>query len=243
MLGLGLTQKVAFVTGAASGIGEAAARRLRAAGACVCGFDRSPMPELAGNDACAEVGDVTSDEDVARAVGAAVERFGRLDVVVNCAGITADGVLWKQTDEQWRRVLDVNLTGSFRIVRAAVPALRRAGGGSIVLVSSINALRGKFGQANYAASKAGVIGLAKTAAQEAGAFGIRVNVVAPGYVQTPMTAGLDEKFKEEARAASVLGRLGEPDDVAGAILFLASDLSRYVTGTVLRVDGGQCMGA
>jgi len=140
-------------------------------------------------------------------------------------------------------VLDVNLTGSFRVVRAAIPALRERGQGTIVLISSINGLRGKFGQSNYAASKAGVVALAKSVAHEAGAFGIRVNAIAPGLVRTTMTADLPSPMFEEARRETPLQRVAEPEDVADVILFLCSPLSRHMTGTVLRVDGGQCTGA
>jgi len=149
-------------------------------------------------------------------------------------------VIWKLDDEAWQRVIDVNLTGSFRVVRAAVPVLRRRGGGAIVLVASVNGLRGKFGQSNYAASKAGVIALAKSVAHEAGAFGVRINAVAPGLVRTAMTESLPSPFFEEALRDTPLQRVGEPEDVADVILFLCSPLSRHVTGAVVRVDGGQC---
>ncbi len=179
---------------------------------------------------------------MAAALQVARAELGRLDFVVHCAGVTDDDVVWKLDDARWRRVVETNLDGSFQVVRAAIPLLRAQGGGSIVLIASILALRGGFGSSSYAASKAGVIALAKSAAAEAGAFGVRVNVVAPGYIKTPMTEPLPAAVTEMARQAAALGRLGEPREVADAILFLASPLARYVTGTCLRVDGGQCMG-
>jgi len=243
--GLGLDGRVAFVTGASSGIGAAVARRFVAAGARVLAFDRTPLPAgiLTADNGLFCEGDVTRQETVDAALVRALEHFGCVDAVVNCAGVTADAVSWKLTDEQWARVLDVNLTGSFHVVRAAIPILRKGGGGAIVLISSVNGLRGKFGQANYAASKAGVIALAKSAALETAAFGIRVNAVAPGYVKTPMTAAIPESFQHEALKETPLGRLAEPEDVADPILFLCSPLARHVTGVVLRVDGGQVTGA
>jgi len=242
---LGLQDRAALVTGAASGIGAAVVRAFLAAGARVVAIDREPvaLEDAAKERALAVVGDVTRPRDVEAAVARATGAFGGLDAVVNCAGVTADGVVWKLSDEQWRRVVDVNLTGSFHVVRASIPALRARGGGAIVLVSSVNGLRGKFGQSNYAASKAGVVALAKSAALEAARFQVRVNAVAPGYVRTPMTARLPQEFQDEALRETPLGRLAEPQDVAGPILFLCSPLARHVTGAVLRVDGGQCTGA
>jgi NAD(P)-dependent dehydrogenase (short-subunit alcohol dehydrogenase family) len=146
------------------------------------------------------------------------------------------------TDAEWSEVIDTNLGSAFHLVRSAIGPLREAGGGAIVLVSSINAERGKAGQANYAASKAGLIGFARTAARELGRHGIRVNVVAPGWVDTAMTAVLAPEFRQRALDETVLGRVGTPGDVAGPVLFLCSLLSRHITGQVLRVDGGQLMG-
>jgi acetoacetyl-CoA reductase/3-oxoacyl-[acyl-carrier protein] reductase len=143
------------------------------------------------------------------------------------------------SDEAWSDVLRVNLESAFWILRAAAPVLRAGGGGSVVLIASINGERGKFGQANYAAAKAGLIGLGRTAARELGRFGVRVNLVAPGWVDTEMTAGLDASARAKALDETALGRLGRPEDVAAAVLFLASDMSGHVTGQVLRVDGGQ----
>jgi len=242
MRGLGLEGKAVLVTGAASGIGAAVVDRLLEEGASVVAFDRaSTAPrDPAERRFVARIGDVCSDDDVRGAIELAGASFGGLDAVAHCAGITADGVIWKLDDEAWQRVIDVNLTGSFRVVRAAVPVLRRRGGGAIVLVASVNGLRGKFGQSNYAASKAGVIALAKSVAHEAGAFGVRINAVAPGLVRTAMTESLPSPFFEEALRDTPLQRVGEPEDVADVILFLCSPLSRHVTGAVVRVDGGQC---
>jgi 3-oxoacyl-[acyl-carrier protein] reductase len=175
------------------------------------------------------------------AVAQAADAAGRLDIVVHCAGITRDAVLWKLSDDAWRDVLRVNLDSAFWLLREAAPILRLTGGDAIVLVSSINAERGKFGQANYAASKAGLLGLARSAARELGAFGIRVNAIAPGFIDTAMTAALPEELRKKAVEESALGRMGSPEDVAAAALFLVSPLSRHVTGQVLRVDGGQLM--
>jgi NAD(P)-dependent dehydrogenase (short-subunit alcohol dehydrogenase family) len=166
-------------------------------------------------------------------------RFGRLDMLVHCAGITRDAVVWKMAPDDWDQVMRVNLDAAFHLLRGATELLRAASGASVVFVASINGERGKFGQANYAASKAGLIGLGRTAARELGAFGIRVNMIAPGMIATELAARLPEDARERAREESVLGRLGEPEDVAYAALFLASALSRHITGQVLRVDGGQ----
>jgi len=249
--GFDLVGKVVVVTGASSGIGAATVRRLREEGASVLACDRAPPPPAtplaaAGTPDAAHLAfescEVTRPAEVERALDAALSRFGRLDAVAHCAGITADDVTWKLDDERWRRVLAVNLDGSFHVVRAAIPRLRAQGGGAIVLISSILALRGGFGSANYSASKAGVIALAKSAAAETGAFGIRVNALAPGLIDTPMTAALPEPVKHAARQAAALGRFGRAEEVADAILFLCSPRAAYITGTCLRVDGGQCMG-
>jgi 3-oxoacyl-[acyl-carrier protein] reductase len=170
-------------------------------------------------------------------------RYGRLDYLVLNAGVARDRVSWKMSEEEWDEVLAVNLKGAFNYVRAASPHLRDQGFGRLVFVSSINALRGKFGQSSYAASKAGLLGLARTLAVELGPAGITVNVVAPGMVRTGMTSVLPEPVLARARAESVLGRIGEPEDVAAAVDFLCRPESRHITGTVLRVDGGQALAA
>jgi acetoacetyl-CoA reductase/3-oxoacyl-[acyl-carrier protein] reductase len=235
-----LDGQVAVVGGGAGAIGAATASLLAAAGATVICVDRPGRsgPPHTLTSAC----DLADHKAVRRLIDALVADHGRLDLVVHCAGITRDRLLWKLTDEDWSAVLSVNLDSAFYLLNSAAPMLRRGGGGSIVLVSSINGERGKMGQANYAASKAGLIGLARTAARELGRFGVRVNTVAPGWIDTPLTAPLGEELRRHAVDETVLARIGQPEDVARAVLFLCSDLSRHITGQVLRVDGGQLIG-
>ncbi len=227
----------AIVCGAAGGIGQAVTRALVTAGFGVTGLDVASAPETAG--CVLHRVDLADGDACEEAVTAAASLAGRLDALVHAAGVTSDAVAWKLAPGEWDRVVTVNLTSAFRACRAAVPAMRRTGGGGIVLVSSINGERGKFGQTAYAASKAGLHGLAKSLARETGRFGIRVNVVAPGLIRTAMTRDLPEDTVRQAVAESCLGRPGEPEDVAGAIAFFLSDAARHVTGQVLRVDGGQ----
>ncbi len=234
---LSLAGRSALVTGAAGGIGAATADALGAAGATVAGVDlpdRSPAATLTS---------LPCDLADPRAISPLFDRFdeavGALDILVHAAGITDDAVLWKMTGEAWARVMRVNLDAAFHLLRHAIPRMRERGGGSVVLVASINGERGKFGQANYAASKAGLIGLARTAAREVGRFGIRVNVVAPGLILTDMTARLPREVLDRAVDETAIGHLGKPEDVASAVLYLASAMARHVTGQVLRVDGGQ----
>jgi len=237
---LSLQGKVALVTGGAGGIGAAVIARLLESGARVACLDRPGSRQIEG--ATTLPCDLRDPSAIETSFSSLDATFGRLDILVHAAGITRDGVLWKLSDDDWTDVMRVNLDAAFHVVRAAAPRMRRAGGGSIVLISSINGERGKFGQANYAASKAGLIGLARTAARELGGFGVRVNVVAPGFIRTAMTEALPADVRERAVAETVLARVGEPDDVARAALFLVSDLARHVTGQVLRVDGGQLIG-
>lgn len=235
---LDLHDQVAIVTGSRGGIGRAVCEHLHKAGAKVVGFDLESTPEFAGVESMAV--DVSSSDQVTNAVAEVAARHGRIDIAVHSAGITRDAMVWKLTDHAWDQVLAVNLTSAFYLIRAITPTMRRAGCGVVVLIASINGERGKLGQANYAASKGGLIALGKTTARDVGRFGIRVNVIAPGFVETPMTSSLPEAVKERARSESVLGRLGSPDDIAGATLFLCCpQLSRHITGQVLRVDGGQ----
>lgn len=234
---LSLRGRTALIAGGGGGIGRAIVARFSEAGARVVSVDRpgTDVPDGAHGIAC----------DLSRAEGVQ-ELFTKLrvdglepDLLVHSAGITRDRVLWKLADEDWRAVLAVNLDSAFYLLRAALPKMRERGSGSIVLISSINGERGKFGQANYAASKAGLIGLARTAAREVGRFGIRVNVIAPGFVRTAMTKDLPPEVVESALRESALGTACEPDDVANTALYLCSPLSARVTGQVLRVDAGQ----
>jgi 3-oxoacyl-[acyl-carrier protein] reductase len=234
---LSLRGKVALVAGGAGGIGSAIVRLFQQAGATAIVVDR---PEAAAPHGATFLPcDIADASALAALFGTLEQNHPSLDVVVHAAGVTHDAVLWKMTPEAWDGVLRVNLDSAFHLLHGAVPLLRRATAGSVILVSSINGERGKFGQANYAASKAGLIGLGRTAARELGAFGIRVNMIAPGMIRTAMMEQLGEDVRDRAREETVLGRLGEPEDVARAALFLASDMSRHVTGQVLRVDGGQ----
>jgi acetoacetyl-CoA reductase/3-oxoacyl-[acyl-carrier protein] reductase len=229
-----LAGRTALVAGASGGIGRAVVAMLRAAGAEVLGIDRpgAEPPEGMRHLPC-DLADPRAIEALDRRLPDCLHAF------VHCAGITRDGVLWKLDPAAWDEVMRVNLDSAFHLLRLCAPRLRRAGGGSIVLISSINGERGKFGQANYAASKAGLIALGKSAARELGGFGIRVNSVAPGWIDTEMTRTLGEEHRRRAVEESALQRVGRPDDVAGAVLFLCSDLSAHVSGQVLRVDGGQ----
>lgn len=243
MITLDLAGRSAAVVGGNGGIGRATVAALARAGARAAVIDAVPV----GPDAtpCPFIEADVSQPDAARsAIERAVDALGRLDHLVYCAGITRDALLWKLTDAQWREVIDVNLTGAFNVLRAATPHLRERRdrhASSVVLVASINGERGKRGQANYAASKGGLIAFAKSAARELGHFGVRVNVVSPGWIDTPMTGTLPTEVRETARLETALGRTGSPDDVAGAIVFLLSDLAGHVTGQNLRVDGGQLM--
>jgi len=233
--GFGLDGAVALVTGAAGAIGHAVCALLEAEGVRVIGLD---VAKGTGHVHC----DVTDRGQVDELVESVSTEHGGIDLLVHCAGITRDRVLWKLEDEEWRSVMSVNLDSAFILLRAAAPHLRRSDRASVVMISSINGERGKLGQANYAASKAGLIGLAKSAARELGRDGVRVNVIAPGFIETAMTADLPAEVKQQSIAETVLGRAGQPDDVAGAVVFLCSRMARHVTGQVLRVDGGQLMG-
>ncbi len=224
----------AVVTGGARGIGRGIAERLAELGAEVHVLDREPGAPAPGVTFHAV--DITDSAAVARAV-AALPRPPTL--LVNNAGITRDRSLLKMTDEEWGSVLDVNLTGAFHVLRALAPGMVAAGHGRVVNIISINGLRGKFGQANYAASKAGLVGLTKTAARELGPKGVTVNCVAPGMVLTEMTLALADEFRQKALDETLLKKLPEVEDVAAAVIFLLSDAARMITGEVIRVDAGQ----
>ena len=231
--------KVVVVTGGRSGIGCATVQAFLQRGATVASLDVTNAPAPHDPRRIERICDVRDAEETERCIADLCDALGGIDVVVQCAGITRDGVLWKLALKDWDDVLETNLTGAFHVMRAVAPRLRARGGGAVIHVSSINGERGKFGQANYAASKGGLIALTKTAARELGRFGVRVNAVAPGFVRTPMTEHLSDEVVEQALEESILGRASEPEDVANAIVFLASDQARQITGQTIRVDAGQ----
>lgn len=238
-----------MVTGASRGIGRAVAVELAGAGArvyCVStkagGCDDTVAAcAAAGGEASAIVADVAQPEQVETMAKTVLGEAGRLDVLVNNAGITKDGVFLRMSDADFDAVLAVNLRGAFLVCRAFARPLMKAGHGRIVNVGSVVGLSGNAGQANYAASKAGLIGLTKSLAQELGSRGVTVNLVAPGFITTDMTASLSDAVRSSLQGRTALGRFGSPDDVAAAVRFLASDAGAYVTGQVLVVDGGLAM--
>jgi len=243
-----LADKRAIVTGGSLGIGAAIARELARQGADVAINYRKHDTEArqvvadieaAGRRGLAIKADVASFADAQRMVDEVVARFGGLDILVNNAGINRDGVIWKMSEEQWDQVIAVNLKGYFNYCRAAVPIFREQKSGKIINVTSINGLRGKFGQTNYSAAKAGIIGLTKALARELGRSNVNVNAVAPGLIETDMMRDAPQNVIDAALAEIVLGRLGKPEEVATVVAFLCSDAARHITGEVIRVDGGQ----
>ena len=233
-----LEGKTALVTGAARGIGRAIALELGRAGASVVVGYRSGKDEaeaIAGELGGRAVHADVADPDGARAL---VEEAGDLDILVNNAGLTRDGLLARMSDEDWRTVIETNLSSVFYTCRAASRGMMRRRGGAIVNVSSIVGVHGNWGQTNYAASKAGIIGFTKSLARELGSRNVRANVVAPGYVKTRLTEALPEEATQAMLSNTPLGRLGDPEDVAGTVRFLCSDEASFITGEVLLVDGG-----
>jgi 3-oxoacyl-[acyl-carrier protein] reductase len=244
-----LAGRVALVTGAGSGIGEATARRFAAEGAVVVVNDvdgnraRAVATAIGkdGGKAAAVGADVTRRDEVERLVAGIVAEHGRLDVLINNAGINRDAMSHKMTEEQWDQVLTVNLKGTFLCAQAALPRMRERGWGRVVNTSSIGSL-GNIGQANYSASKAGVIGLTKTLALEYAKYGVTVNCVAPGAVMTPMLAGVPDQIREKITAQIPVGRIAEPREIAAVHAFLASDEAAFITGQVIFIDGGMSVG-
>jgi 3-oxoacyl-[acyl-carrier protein] reductase len=237
-LGFDFSGKVAVVTGASAGIGAATAGLFAQLGARVIGIDRV-APTVAIPDCSHIEVDVASFDAVGDCVGRILEQEETVYCLVNNAGISRDATVWSMTEQQWDEVLNVNLKGAFNFMHHLAPHFREVGGSKIVNVSSINGLRGKFGLSNYAAAKAGLIGLTKSVARELGRYGVNVNAVAPGLVLTALTRALPEKFIAEAQAETVLDRLATPNDVARVIAFLCSEAARHITGEVIKIDGGQ----
>jgi 3-oxoacyl-[acyl-carrier protein] reductase len=243
MTALDLGATIAFVTGSTRGIGLGIARALYGAGAkvAIVGRDleraRAVAAEL-GDRATGVACDVAQGAQVEAVVAAADAALGPITLLVNNAGLTRDNILLRLTDDDWDAVLDANLKGAFHTTRAVIKGMMKRRAGRIINVSSIVGLTGNKGQANYAASKAGLIGFTKSIAKEYASRGILVNCIAPGFIETDMTAALPEAAKATLLEGIALGRLGRPEDVAGAVLFFASDLAGYITGQVLVVDGG-----
>ena len=241
--------RIAVITGASRGIGRSIALALAAQGAAIVAVDvdqtatDAVVAELkaAGGKALGVVGNVTVPVDTERMIDAAMEAFGRVDILVNNAGITRDGLLVRMKDEDWDAVLSVNLKGAFLCTRAASKVMTKQRYGRIINIASVVGQMGNAGQANYCASKAGLIGLTKSNARELAKRSITVNAVAPGFIATAMTDALPEKVRAELTAQIPLERLGSADDIANAVIFLASDASGYITGHVLSVNGGMYM--
>lgn len=238
MLKLDFTNQVAVITGGSGGIGLATAKLfIEAGGRVVCVDMRSPEEALA-NCRFIKV-DVSDFNAVRECTNNILAEEKTVDCLINNAGISKDAPVWKIDEAAWDAVLAVNLKGAFNFIHHLTPHFRERQHAKIVNVSSINGMRGKFGLANYAASKAGLIGLTKTVAKELGRYNVNVNAVAPGYILTPLTQKLPQQILDQALAETVLGRLGQPEDIANTILFLCSDLARHITGEVIKIDGGQ----
>ena len=245
-----LKGKCAIVTGAAKGIGKAIALKLASLGANIVLNYRSSEEKAIeteneikafGVEVLRVKGDISNISDVENLIKSAKEKFGKIDIMVNNAGITKDTLILRMKEEDFNSVIDVNLKGVFNCLKTITPVMVKQKSGKIINLSSVVGIAGNAGQVNYAASKAGVIGMTKSLAKEIGARGITVNAVAPGFIETDMTEVLGEKFKEETKKAIPLKRLGKPEDVANVVAFLASEDADYITGQVIQVDGGMVM--
>lgn len=245
-----LKGKCAVVTGAGRGIGKAVALKLASLGANVVINYRSSEEEALqvqkqaqelGVEAICVKGDISKIEEVENLVSTAKEKFGKIDIMVNNAGITKDTLIIRMSEDDFDKVIDVNLKGVFNCLKTIAPVMLRQKSGKIINLSSVVGISGNAGQVNYAASKAGVIGMTKSLAKELGSRGITVNAVAPGFIETDMTGVLSDKVKDEMKKAIPLKRAGKPEDVANVVSFLASENADYVTGQVIHVDGGMLM--
>ena len=247
-ISMDLAGKTAIVTGGSVGIGAAIAIKLAECGAKVAINYRKHQEEAeaviaaiekAGGKGFLVQADTSVFADAEKMVQAVVAKYGKIDILVNNAGINWDGVIWKMTEEQWDSVININLKGYFNYVRAVSPFMRDKKSGKIINITSINGLRGKFGQVNYSASKAGIIGMTKALAKELGKYNVNVNAIAPGLIETEMMKNADESVRTQALADIIIGRIGDPEDIANAVAFLASELARHITGEIIKVDGGQ----
>lgn len=247
-ISMNLENKSAVVTGGSVGIGAAIALKLAECGANVAINYRKHKKEAEeiinkintmGVKGLLVQADISNFQDAEKMIATAIKEFGGIDILVNNAGINWDGVIWKMTEEQWDSVVNINLKGYFNYIRAVSPIFREQKSGKIVNITSINGMRGKFGQSNYTASKAGIIGLTKTVARELGKYGVNVNALAPGLIETDMMKNADESVRAAAISDIVMKRIGQPEEVANVTAFLCSDLSRHITGEVIKVDGGQ----
>ena len=245
-----MSEKIAIVTGGSRGIGAAIAKKLASQGMTViinyCGSEDRALAvksaiEAAGGQAEAWRCDVSDCGQCEAFVKAVMEKYGRIDVLVNNAGITRDDLMMRMSDEDFSRVIDTNLKGTFYMMRFASRHMLKAKKGRIINMASVVGLMGNAGQVNYAASKAGVIGATKSAAKELASRGITVNAIAPGFIDTEMTGALSEKVQEQILTQIPLGTFGKPEDIANCAAFLASDEAAYITGQVIQVDGGMCM--
>ncbi len=243
-----LKDKVAIVTGGSRGIGAEIAKLLGSLGAKVAvNYNKSADQAEAlvaeikamGSDAMACQADVSSLADAEALVAAAKEKWGTVHILVTSAGMNWDGTIWKMTAEQWQKVIDVDLTGTFNYMRACAPIFREQKWGRFITITSINGLRGKFGQTNYSAAKGGVLALTKAAAKDLGKYQVTSNSVAPGFILTEMGEAMPDEFKQIAINEGVLKKAGLPKDVANLVAFLASDAAGHITGEVIKVDGGQ----
>lgn len=250
MVDLGLTDKIALVTGGTRGLGRAIAEKLaeQKAKVVITGVNEERAKQAASEissaynvEALGLGHDVSSEESTKQVVKCIIERFGRIDILINNAGVTSDGIMMTMKKESWDKVLGVNLTGAFNCTKFVSKYMLKQRSGNIVNMASVVGITGNVGQANYSASKAGLIGFTKTVARELADRGIKVNAVAPGYISTDMTAALSEKVTEEMLSKIPMKAYGKPDEVANAVLFLVSNMSEYITGQVINVDGGMVM--